>query len=87
MFTWYGICNPCGDAANPIWANRGKKESQGMQRCPQCKKILFKKRDGRLVCPNECDKNTRRIAFNTVLDPIKDRRAGDTWNPWNNVKF
>jgi uncharacterized Zn finger protein (UPF0148 family) len=60
-----------------------------MQRCPQCKKILFKKKDGRLACPNECKQNSQRVAFNTVLDPLKDRRIQDKdeWDPWSHVKF
>lgn len=68
-----------------ISAIRVDKECIDVQRCPQCKKVLFKKKDGRLECPNECEEDTKRTAFNTVIDPLKDRRANDTWNPWNNV--
>ena len=54
-----------------------------MKRCPKCKKILFKKKDGRLVCPNGCDEHSERVAFNTVIDPNLERREGkDTFDPW-----
>lgn len=58
-----------------------------MQRCPQCKKILFKTKDGRLVCPNNCKHNARRIAFNTVMDPLDDRRSDGEPDPWNKVRL
>jgi uncharacterized Zn finger protein (UPF0148 family) len=58
-----------------------------MQHCPQCKKILFRKRDGRLVCPNDCEQSGKRVAFNTVIDPLKDRRANEDRDPWRDVKF
>lgn len=55
-----------------------------MKRCAQCKKVLFKKRDGKLVCPNGCRENSSRAAFNTVIDPEYDRReADDTFDPWS----
>ncbi len=58
-----------------------------MQHCPQCRKILFKKKDGRLICPNGCEQSRRRVAFHTVIDPLKDRRGNDDRDPWRNVKF
>ena len=58
-----------------------------MQRCEHCKKILFKKKDGTLACPNECDQNRQRRAFNTVIDPSMDRRDQDEFDPWDNVRF
>ena len=58
-----------------------------MERCPQCKKILFKKRDGSLVCPNGCNEHQRRSAFNTVIDPMKDRRNNErTFDPWDHAR-
>jgi len=59
---------------------------KSVERCPQCKKILFKKRDGRLACPNGCEQSSQRVAFNTVIDPLKDRRSRDDHDPWRNVK-
>lgn len=54
-----------------------------MKRCEQCKKILFKRRDGKLVCPNGCEEHGGRSAFNTVIDPSLERREGnDTFDPW-----
>ncbi|MDA8140503.1 MAG: hypothetical protein M0036_17805 [Desulfobacteraceae bacterium] len=54
-----------------------------MKRCPQCKKVLFKRRDGKMVCPNDCKEHTGRLAYNTVIDPEYDRREGnETWDPW-----
>ncbi len=54
-----------------------------MERCDQCKKVLFRKKDGTLACPNGCDDNQNRLAFNTVIDPAKERRgARDTFDPW-----
>ncbi|GAB6906177.1 hypothetical protein DESC_880090 [Desulfosarcina cetonica] len=58
-----------------------------MQRCAQCKKILFRKKDGTLACPNECDSNGERRAFNTVIDPMKDRRIHDEPDPWDEVRY
>lgn len=58
-----------------------------MRHCPQCKKLLFRRKDGRLACPNECVQNTRRLAYNTLIDPLKDRRAKEERDPWRNVKF
>ncbi len=58
-----------------------------MKRCPHCKKILFRKKNGSLTCPNECDSSTQRIAFNTVIDPLKDRRDKTEFDPWVNVKY
>ncbi len=52
-----------------------KAISLNLERCPQCKKFLFKKKNGALFCPNECDGHSRRTAFNTVMDPMKDRRC------------
>jgi uncharacterized Zn finger protein (UPF0148 family) len=58
-----------------------------MERCHQCKKILFKKRDGSLVCPNGCNEHQRRSAFNTVIDPMKDRRGDErTFDPWDRAR-
>lgn len=63
-----------------------------MKRCPQCKKILFKKKDGTLFCPNECDKHEGRAAFNTFIDRDMDRRshnpesAYDTFKAWSFVR-
>lgn len=58
-----------------------------MERCKQCKKVLFRKKDGSLVCPNECNENHRRSAFNTVIDPWKERR-GDVphIDPWGHAR-
>jgi hypothetical protein len=39
-----------------------------------------------LACPNECGENAKRRAFNTVIDPMKDRRNMDTLGPWDNVR-
>jgi uncharacterized Zn finger protein (UPF0148 family) len=61
--------------------------SKNMHRCPQCKKILFKTKKGQLVCPNGCKQHTKRTAFNTVVDPLKDRRGEDDKDPWNKVRF
>ena len=58
-----------------------------MERCKQCKKILFKKKDGTLMCPNGCDDNQNRLAFNTVIDARYDRRGEDeTLGPWDEVR-
>ena len=58
-----------------------------MERCKQCKKILFRKKDGSLVCPNGCNENHQRSAFNTVIDPMKERRGDKSFfDPWSNVK-
>ncbi|MFZ1986517.1 MAG: hypothetical protein WAU91_19060 [Desulfatitalea sp.] len=54
-----------------------------MKRCQQCKKVLFKRRDGKLVCPNGCKEHQGRLAFNTVIDEDLDRRGpDDTFDPW-----
>ena len=58
-----------------------------MQRCEQCKKILFRKKDGTLVCPNECEQSGRRRAFNTVIDPAMDQRVRAEVDPWENVRY
>jgi len=63
-----------------------KAISLNLERCPQCKKILFKKKNGKLFCPNECDDHRRRLAYNTVVDPKKDRRFHTTIHPWDNVR-
>ena len=58
-----------------------------MKRCKQCKKVLFKKKDGSLACPNECNENHQRSAFNTVIDPWKERRGQETYaDPWGHGK-
>jgi len=58
-----------------------------MKRCNQCKKFLFRKRDGSLQCPNGCNENQRRSAFNTVIEPMKDRRGeAFIFDPWDNVR-
>jgi uncharacterized Zn finger protein (UPF0148 family) len=58
-----------------------------MERCKQCKKVLFRKKDGSLVCPNGCKENHRRSAFNTVIDPWKERRGEKTFiDPWGHVR-
>lgn len=58
-----------------------------MERCRQCKKILFKKKDGSLMCPNGCVENQKRSAFNTVIDPMADRRGEKKhFDPWNNAR-
>lgn len=58
-----------------------------MERCKQCKKVLFRKKDGSLVCPNECNENHRRSAFNTVVDPWKERRGEETViDPWGHAR-
>ncbi len=64
-----------------------KVEVIPMQRCEQCKKILFRKKDGTLACPNECEQSTQRRAFNTVIDPIMDRRAQGGDDPWDHVRY
>jgi hypothetical protein len=50
-------------------------------------KILFRKKNGTLACPNECDASTKRRAFNTVIEPTKDRRTKDAFDPWVDVKY
>jgi uncharacterized Zn finger protein (UPF0148 family) len=58
-----------------------------MEQCDQCKKVLFKKKDGTLFCPNGCKENQERLAFNTVIDPTKERRGAlDTWDPWGHAR-
>jgi uncharacterized Zn finger protein (UPF0148 family) len=58
-----------------------------MEQCKQCKKILFKKKDGTLMCPNGCDDHHGRLAFNTVIDPMKERRGEKGFfDPWNNAR-
>jgi hypothetical protein len=58
-----------------------------MKRCHNCKKILIKRRDGKLVCPNGCDEHSGRLAFNTVIDPNLERRQGnDTFDPWSRAR-
>lgn len=58
-----------------------------MERCKQCKKVLFKKKDGRLVCPNGCDEHHQRSAFNTVIDPSMERRNKKPYfDPWNSAR-
>ncbi|MEJ2038931.1 MAG: hypothetical protein P8X55_08355 [Desulfosarcinaceae bacterium] len=66
---------------------RSVNKSTDLQRCPHCKKVLFRKKDGGLVCPNECGQNTHRTAFNTVIDPMKDRRTKEVFDPWSTVKY
>ena len=61
--------------------------AKALLRCPQCRKILFRKKDGRLACPNECGQSSQRRAFNTVVDPLKDRRAKQDFDPWSTVKY
>lgn len=58
-----------------------------IERCPQCKKILFRKKNGNLVCPNECQQSGQRSAFNTMIDPMKDRRILPQFDPWEHVKI
>jgi hypothetical protein len=50
-------------------------------------KILFRKKNGTLACPNDCDQSGLRRAFNTVIDPMKDRRLQTDFDPWENVKY
>jgi uncharacterized Zn finger protein (UPF0148 family) len=58
-----------------------------MKRCKHCKKILFKKKGGALVCPNGCDEHHRRSAFNTVIEPAMDRRGEEyIFDPWENAR-
>ena len=66
--------------------NTEKKEPD-MERCSNCRKILFRKRNGSLVCPNECGQNTQRRAFNTVIEHMKDRRVKWAFDPWSLVKY
>ena len=56
-----------------------------MDRCPICKKILFKKKDGTLACPNLCNgDNQRRKAFNTVIDERLEKRGVQKFfDPWS----
>lgn len=58
-----------------------------MEKCPYCMKILFRKKNGTLACPNECDQNNKRTALSTVIDPMKDRRQEDAQDPWDNVRY
>lgn len=58
-----------------------------MQHCEQCKKILFRKKDGTLACPNECGQSAQRRAFNTVIDPGMDRRVEVDADPWDHVRY
>jgi uncharacterized Zn finger protein (UPF0148 family) len=60
--------------------------SDKMERCPQCKKILFKKKNGSLACPNGCEQSSHRVALNTVVDPLNDRRSQAERDPWRFVK-
>lgn len=72
----------CGND-NPKADTIGEK----MERCEQCKKVLFKKKDGSLACPNECNENHRRTAFNTVIDPWEERRKKkDYSDPWGHAR-
>jgi hypothetical protein len=65
-----------------IW-KRGKI----MKHCQQCKKVLFKRRDGKLVCPNGCKEHIGRLAFNTVIDEDLNRRGpDDTFDPWASAR-
>ena len=64
-----------------------KRDFLEMERCSFCRKILFRKKDGSLACPNACEQSTQRKAFNTVIDPRKDRRLKETFDPWINVKY
>ena len=58
-----------------------------MERCKQCKKVLFRKKDGRLICPNGCDEHRQRSAFNTVLDPLMERRNKKPYfDPWYSAR-
>ena len=58
-----------------------------MERCNHCKKVLFRKKDGRLVCPNGCDEHRQRSAFNTVLDPFLERRNKKPYfDPWYSAR-
>lgn len=58
-----------------------------IQRCHQCKKILFRKKDGTLACPNQCRQSGRRSAFNTLINPMKDRRVRVRFDPWEHVRY
>jgi hypothetical protein len=60
--------------------------TNSLRRCAKCKKILFKKKDGTLACPNECERSGHRTAFSTVIDPMFDRRIKESFDPWSNVK-
>ena len=68
----------------------GKIDQEGkehaMERCIHCRKVLFRKKNGSLVCPNECEQSTQRRAFSTVIDPLKDRRLRAAFDPWSQVK-
>jgi uncharacterized Zn finger protein (UPF0148 family) len=62
-------------------------KSSSMEHCKYCKKILFRKKNGMLACPNGCDEHHRRSAFNTVIDPAQDRRGERyTFDPWGNAR-
>jgi DNA phosphorothioation-dependent restriction protein DptG len=56
-----------------------------MDRCPICKKLLFKKKNGTLACPNFCDGKQKRKAFNTMIDERFERR-GVEFDPWSNAR-
>jgi uncharacterized Zn finger protein (UPF0148 family) len=60
---------------------------QTMERCRQCKKILFRKKDGSLACPNQCQRSGSRSAFNTFIDPKKERRVPSQFDPWEHVRY
>lgn len=66
---------------------RIRSEGEVMERCSQCKKVLFKKKDGSLMCPNGCDEHQQRSAFNTMIDPMKERRGEKPFfDPWNHAR-
>jgi len=68
-------------------SNLSSIEGDDMKRCDQCKKVLFRKKNGSLVCPNGCDEHQQRSAFNTVIDPMNERRgAQETWDPWGHAR-
>lgn len=58
-----------------------------IERCPVCNKILFRKKGGGMKCLNECQQSFQRIAFNTLVEPAKDRRGSKEPNPWHHVKW
>ena len=69
------------------WIKPHTGEGKDMERCKQCKKVLFKKKDGSLVCPNDCDDHHRRSAFNTVIDSVNERRNVKWFfDPWANAR-
>lgn len=55
------------------------------ERCPLCNKILFRKKGGGMRCINGCQQNFQGIAFNTLVEPTKNRRRSGKMDPRRQV--